>query len=64
MEDGAGWGGGVGGRGMEEQEAFSRWSTTELGIRLGDWISRREERGEDLQLLYMRPCLKSNIHIN
>lgn len=54
----------MGGRGMEEQEAFSRWSTTELGIRLEDWISRREERGEDLQLPYMCPCLKSNIHIN
>lgn len=31
----------------------SRGSTTELGLRLGDWIWRRRERREDLQLAHL-----------
>lgn len=33
-----------------EEESENRWSTVELGMRLGDWTWRNRGRSEDLQL--------------
>lgn len=36
--------------GSERKVAHSRWPVIELGMSLGDWISRRKGRDEDLKL--------------
>lgn len=38
-----------------------RWSTKELGIRMGDWIWRNRGRDEDLQLAYLFPWPESPV---
>lgn len=37
----------------EGEGRLQRWSAAELGMRLGDWISRRRGRREDVQSAYL-----------
>lgn len=41
-------------KGQGGKDSNSSWAATDLGIGLGEWISRK---GEDLQSAYLRPWL-------